>query len=116
MQRLIKTLLRHWPEQGQSSVVAVTRRHVFDGEPRWHECRRWAQVLDAMQAGSPEELEMTGRNVAGLLLADEYPPDVLEPIERDPASQAVPRVRFRRLTRDAHRTARLAGRNGGAEL
>ena len=115
-QRLTETLFRHWPEQGQSSVVAVIRRHVFDGEPSWHECRRLAQVLDAMHAGSPEVLEKMGRNVAGLWLADEFPPDVLEPIEMDPAVQAVPRVSLRRLTRVAHRTARLAGRNGGAEL
>ena len=107
--QLAGPLMERWLKAGRGEVAAYAESRVYRKERNKHEVRRISQVLDALNAGDVETaLEMLSRNMAGILMADQYDsPGMLEEIEVLPPMRIMPRLFQRALIKDTERSARF---------
>lgn len=111
-ERLAPALLDNMLREGRGKVEEYVRLQPVKKDRDAHECRRIAQMLDALlESGidlSHDAVEMGARNIAGLLLADAHERhDLIEQMELLPPASIVPRAILRNLIKDADRATRF---------
>jgi len=108
--KLASTLLKHWLPKG-GLMANYVQRHGFGAEGRHRECRRWAQMVDAIRADDPEALEMACRNLAGMMLTDQYGPALADELELRPPDFGLPLAFRRTVIKNVRAAARLKARS-----
>lgn len=109
--RLASTLLKHWLPKGDGLMEDYVQQHGFGAEGRHRECRRWAQMVDAIRVDDPEALEMACRNLAGMMLTDQYGPALADELELRPPDFGLPLAFRRTVIKNVRVAARLKARS-----